>query len=418
MRDLRKLPDGWRVVRLGDIATVLTGTTPPREKLDFYGGGIPWLKPSDLARSQFVSTSAEYLTNDGASLARLVPKDTVLVSCIGTIGEVSISRVAMCFNQQINALIPGSLITSSFLYWSCASRADYMERIAAKTAVPILNKSEFSKIPIMLPPLNEQRAIAAVLDAIDEAIERTEAVISATERLRDALLHELLTRGVPGWHTEWRNVPGLGTIPADWQVVRLGAVATHITSGSRAWSRHFCNDGALFIRSQNISKGAIDKSDSVFVRPPADAEAVRTRIRKGDLLVSITGEPGKVTVADEAIGRAFVSQHVALARLSDHELSKFAGEFLQSRNGKDQFRRMAYGQTRPGLSLDNVNNVRVPVPSPSERDSIVLAGKSHRRAIEANKLERDRLKSLQESLTDALLTGRVRALIPMETILG
>ena len=63
------------------------------------------------------------------------------------------------------------------------------------------------------PPLSEQRAIAAVLDAIDEAIERTEAVISATERLRDALLHELLTRGVPGWHTEWRNVLGLGTIP-------------------------------------------------------------------------------------------------------------------------------------------------------------------------------------------------------------
>ena len=80
-------------------------------------------------------------------------------------------------------------------------------------------------LPILLPPLSEQRAIAAVLDAIDEAIERTEAVISATERLRDALLHELLTRGVPGWHTEWRTVPGLGTIPADWQVVRLGDVA-------------------------------------------------------------------------------------------------------------------------------------------------------------------------------------------------
>ena len=64
-----------------------------------------------------------------------------------------------------------------------------------------------------------------MLDSIDEAIERTEAVIAATERLRDALLHELLTRGVPGWHTEWKEVPGIGTIPADWEVVRLGDVA-------------------------------------------------------------------------------------------------------------------------------------------------------------------------------------------------
>ena len=62
--------------------------------------------------------------------------------------------------------------------------------------------------PVAVPPLPEQRAIAAVLDSIDEAIERTEAVIAATERLRDALLHELLTRGVPGWHTEWKDAPG------------------------------------------------------------------------------------------------------------------------------------------------------------------------------------------------------------------
>ena len=77
-----------------------------------------------------------------------------------------------------------------------------------------------------------------MLDAIDEAIERTEAVISATERLRDALLHELLTRGVPGWHTEWRTVPGLGTIPADWQVVRLKEILCSINPEPGATSRH------------------------------------------------------------------------------------------------------------------------------------------------------------------------------------
>ena len=77
----------------------------------------------------------------------------------------------------------------------------------------------------LLPPLEEQRAIAAVLDSIDEAIERTEEVIAATERLRDALLHDLLTRGLPGRHTEWKQVRGLGTIPACWDVVRLGDVA-------------------------------------------------------------------------------------------------------------------------------------------------------------------------------------------------
>ena len=77
-------------------------------------------------------------------------------------------------------------------------------------------------IPLLLPPLPEQRSIAAVLDSIDEAIENTEGVIITTEQLRDALLHQLLTHGVPGWHTEWKDMPGLGTIPGDWDVVRLG----------------------------------------------------------------------------------------------------------------------------------------------------------------------------------------------------
>ena len=70
-----------------------------------------------------------------------------------------------------------------------------------------------------------------MLDAIDDATERTEAVITATQRLRGALLHELFTRGVPGWHSEWREVPGLGTVPAAWRVVRLGE-GSHTTAGA------------------------------------------------------------------------------------------------------------------------------------------------------------------------------------------
>ena len=84
---------------------------------------------------------------------------------------------------------------------------------------------DFAQLPLLFPPLPEQRAIAAVLDSIDEAIESTEAVVAATERLRDALLHELLTRGVPGWHSEWKEAPGIGMVPADWEVVRLRDVA-------------------------------------------------------------------------------------------------------------------------------------------------------------------------------------------------
>ena len=101
----------------------------------------------------------------------------------------------------------------------------WIESVLHAGAQPNINAAEYGSLPILLPPLAEQRRIAAVLDAIDDAIERSEAVIAATEELRRSLLHELLSRGVPGWHSEWREVRGLGVVPACWEVVRLGEVA-------------------------------------------------------------------------------------------------------------------------------------------------------------------------------------------------
>ncbi len=263
-------------------------------------------------------------------------------------------------------------------------------------------------LSILLPPLSEQRAIAEVLDSIDEAIEATEAVVAATEQLRNALLHRLLSHGVPGWHSEWKEVRGIGTIPADWDVVRLGEVAGFITSGSRGWSRYFRSTGAFFVRSQNITAQGIDRSDAIFVDPPNDGETERTRIRRGDILISITGEPGKATIAKKDIGLAFVSQHVALVRLHDRRLSSFASRFLQGPKGHDQFRKMAYGQTRPGLNLSNIGEARMVRPSLAEQQAIAELLDSVDEAIKQGRAETEMLQSLKASTADALLTGRVR----------
>ena len=308
-------------------------------------------------------------------------------------------------------LTPKSDVDGSYGYHHVMTQqfADYLEKATTGQAYPAVRPADVANFVLPIPPLPEQRAIAAVLDSIDDAIEQTEAVIAATEQLRrDSLLHQLLTHGVPGWHTEWKDVPGLGTIPADWEVVRLGEVAENITSGSRAWSQYFRPDGAFFVRSQNIIGGRIDRADAVWVDPPLDGEAERTRIREGDLLISITGEPGKTTVADRNLGQAYVSQHVALVRLRDRQLSYFTTRFLQSRTGQEQFGRMVYGQTRPGLNLLNVSATKVAVPTLQEQQTIAgLLGGVDATIAEA-KQERDGLQLLKESAADALLTGRVR----------
>ena len=151
-------------------------------------------------------------------------------------------------------------------------------------------------LPILLPPFPEQRAIAAVLDAIDEAIERTESVIAATERLRDALLHELLTRGVPGWHTAWRDVPGVGVVPACWDVVRLGEVLESTTYGT---NEPLSTQGEMIVlRMNNLQNGEIDLS-KVRRADLSKKDAHELNLVPGDILFNRTNSldlVGKVGV--------------------------------------------------------------------------------------------------------------------------
>lgn len=190
---LGTIPATWQVARLGEIAKVITGNTPPRVNDAYYGGKTPWVKPSNLSK-HFVSESTEYLTEEGLSVARLVPSGSVLVSCIGTIGEVAIAKLPLCFNQQINALIPNEKISSPFLYWSILNRADYIRSIAPMTAVPILNKNEFSKIRMPVAPISEQREIALLLDGIDLAIEQALIMKVLCSDLCKSLRLELLSQ--------------------------------------------------------------------------------------------------------------------------------------------------------------------------------------------------------------------------------
>ena len=151
-------------------------------------------------------------------------------------------------------------------------------------------------LPILLPPLPEQRTIASVLDSIDDVMERTEVVIAATEQLRDSLLHQLLTRGVPGWHTEWKEVPGLGTIPTDWEVVRLGEVIESTTYGTN--ERLGAQGEVTVLRMNNLQDGEIDLSE-VRRANLSVKESSELNLVPGDILFNRTNSldlVGKVAI--------------------------------------------------------------------------------------------------------------------------
>ena len=173
-----EVPSSWVWTTLGDIAEIITGNTPSKDIKEYYSGNIPFFKPTDLEQGIHTKYSKDRLTPLGFEQSRKLPANSVLVTCIGaTIGKTGLTTVEGTCNQQINAIIPTSAILAKFLFYVCIS--DYMQHEikanASATTLPILNKGNFSKIAITIPPLQEQSRIVkeiehwlSLVDCIEE----------------------------------------------------------------------------------------------------------------------------------------------------------------------------------------------------------------------------------------------------------
>ena len=251
-----------------------------------------------------------------------------------------------------------------------------------------------------------------MLQSIDEAIERTDEVIAATERLRDALLHELLTRGLPGHHTVWRDVPGLGTIPASWEVVRLGDVCEVISGYAMGPQRAPQDHPRPYLTVANVHTDRVTVGELRYMEL-TDAEYASRSLRAGDLVVveghAQLSQLGRAAVVPpDAEGFAF-QNHLFRVRLLGHGDLQFVCAFMNGPRGRAYF--ASFGGTTSGLNTVSARNLRLlplPWPNDAEQEAIASTLDSVDVAIERAREELAALQSSKASTADALLTGRVR----------
>jgi len=206
------------------------------------------------------------------------------------------------------------------------------------------------------------------------------------------------------------GVEWLGDIPAHWNIRRLKTLVSFVTSGSRGWAQYYSDDGALFIRIGNLTRTSInlDLSDIEHVVPPQGAEVERTRVRKDDVLISVTAYIGSVAVVTEDIEEAYVNQHIALTRPRTDEVdSRWLGYCLLSRVGQSQFRSLLYGGTKEGLGLGDVTNLMVIVPALDEQKCITAHLDRETAKLDALIAKHERLIELLQEKRTALISHAV-----------
>ena len=162
------LPQGWTIVGLYSVAEIITGSTPSKLNAEYYNGDVPFYKPNDLDQGRHVRCASEYLSQQGKSISRSIPYNSIAVCCIGSIGKCGFIEKEGVTNQQINTIVPNDAIFPLYMYYFCNSSTfiDELKSLSSAVTISIVNKSKLSTIQIPLPPIAEQKRIISVIEKL------------------------------------------------------------------------------------------------------------------------------------------------------------------------------------------------------------------------------------------------------------
>ena len=181
----------WEEKKLGEVGDIVTGNTPSTKQNDYYGECYLWVTPADITDSREVTSTAKMLTELGYTVARHIPANSILVTCIASIGKNAILRENGSCNQQINSITPYDEYSVEFVYYLICQNEKLLHANAGTGGMEILNKENFSKIKMYFPCFAEQQKIADCLSSLDEVIEKQKATLSAWEELKKGLLQQM-----------------------------------------------------------------------------------------------------------------------------------------------------------------------------------------------------------------------------------
>ena len=162
----------YKTKTIGEIGEVFTGTTPSTKKEEYYENkDILFIKPGDISENKvcIVDKAENYISDKAKKVARIFPKGSVLVTCIGIIGKIGIAEYESSCNQQINVIVPSPTVDSTYLAYNLLLVRSNLQDAANAPVVPILNKTDFSKVEVMVPPYERQCEFATFVEQSDKS---------------------------------------------------------------------------------------------------------------------------------------------------------------------------------------------------------------------------------------------------------
>lgn len=429
------MDDTWRDVKIGDIADIIGGGTPSTKDPTNFGDDIPWLTPKDLSgpHDRYIGQGERSLSKKGADncSAKILPVGTVLLSSRAPIGYVAIAKNPISTNQGFRSLVPKQGVISEFLYYWLRGNKSELERYAAGTTFKELSGRSLSEIPILLPPEQEQRAIAHILGTLDDKIELNRRTNETLESIARALFKSWFIDFDPvRAKAEGRRPFGmdaetaalfpdefedseLGEIPKGWIVSRLGDFVK-LEGGLSYRGDGLDIEGIPLINLGNVNP--VFGYDERGIKHYSGSYKPRNLIKAGEILVAhrditqsrrVLGTPIMVP-SSLGSGPILFSLDLYAVRSDQRLPALFIYYTLQRREYRERVEGYATGTTVLSMPRETLLDFKIAVPPRPVADAFCSACEPfiHLRGINESMFAT--LAELRDTILPKLISGEIR----------
>lgn len=347
----------WRECELKDIFTIVTGKTPSKKVNSYFGGNIPFVKPPDLDKNLFIDLTEDTLTENGFQKSVQLPKNTVLVSCIGNLGKKGILLKEGSCNQQINAILPNNIIYYKYTYYYINIIKEWMETNSSATTVKILNKSTFEKAPFKYPPLEEQKLIVSKIESefqkIDNALTKLNIIKEQIKQYKQSVLkyafdeNNSFAKGSNYEPYEWEEKILCDILDKSKNAIKRGPF------GSSLKKEFFVENGVRVFEQYNPIN-----NDPYWCRYRITKEKYEElkefKCKEGDFLISCSGTMGKIIELPNGVEEGIINQALLKITIDRNIIHNKYFVFLFR---SPKFQNKIWGTAR-GAAIQNIASVK------------------------------------------------------------
>ena len=404
------IPASWEERRLGDVAVISSGGTPSRDNPSYWNGSIPWVTTSQIDFDK-ISEAGEYITEAGLSnsAAKLLPPGTLLMALYGqgkTRGKVGVLMFEAATNQACASITLVAEVSTEFVRYFLTNRYDAIRSVSNGGSQDNLSGQIVKNLPVVLPPLLEQKAIAAALSDLDALLGALDRLIAKKRDLKQAAMQQLLTGQT--------RLPGFSE---NWEIKRLGDHSEFLRNGTHSRAELDEAGPLRYLHYGDIHTAlscVLDAERAAMPRLAATKARTLDRLESGDVVFvdaseDLVGVGKSVELRMPKRMQVVAGLHTIAVRFSKLVLADGFKAYLQFVPVfRQHLTRLAAGTKVLATSHRHIADVTMSLPSVLEQVAIANVLADMDAELTALHHRRDKTRLLKQGMMQELLTGRTR----------